>query len=211
MARYAELHCHTNYSFLDGASHPHQLVDRAAELEYTALAITDHHGFYGAARFRVAAAKVGLLTVYGVEVGMPRETDGVGGWQPAADDGMRLGESGLAADERSQLLDRKGGWTDGRSQAVGGFNAAGRGPGWGRAGGFDCWVEGAGGRGPGWGRAGGFETRPGAADAWVEAGCGAANRPSGVVGAQSGGVRRGLALGDEGAVQRREESAGVRL
>ena len=119
MARYAELHCHTNYSFLDGASHPHQLVDRAAELEYTALAITDHHGFYGAARFRVAAAKVGLPTVYGVEVGMPRETDGVGGWQPAADDGMRLGESGLAADERSQLLDRKGGWTDGRSQAVG--------------------------------------------------------------------------------------------
>ena len=38
MARYAELHTHTNYSFLDGASHPYDLVTRAAELGYTALA-----------------------------------------------------------------------------------------------------------------------------------------------------------------------------
>jgi error-prone DNA polymerase len=73
MPRYAELHCHSNYSFLDGASHPHDLVERAAELGYEALAITDHDGFYGAAKFRVAAAAVGLPTVYGVEVGMPRE------------------------------------------------------------------------------------------------------------------------------------------
>ena len=75
MPRYAELHCHSNYSFLDGASHPHDLVMRATELGYEALAITDHNGFYGAARFRLAAAEVGLPTVYGVEVGMPR-TDG---------------------------------------------------------------------------------------------------------------------------------------
>jgi error-prone DNA polymerase len=74
MSRYAELHCHTNYSFLDGASHPAELVQRAADLGYEALAITDHNGFYGAARFRVAAAAVGLPTVYGVEIGMPRET-----------------------------------------------------------------------------------------------------------------------------------------
>jgi error-prone DNA polymerase len=72
MARYAELHCHTNFSFLDGASHPGDLVRRAAELGYTALAITDHHGFYGAPRFRLAAAEVGLPTVYGVEAGLPR-------------------------------------------------------------------------------------------------------------------------------------------
>ena len=72
MSRYAELHCHTNFSFLDGASHPHALVERAAELGYRALAVTDHDGFYGAARFRVAAAEVGLPTVYGVEVGLPR-------------------------------------------------------------------------------------------------------------------------------------------
>lgn len=72
MARYAELHCHTNFSFLDGASHPHDLVRRAADLGYTALAVTDHDGFYGAARFRLAAAEAGLPTVYGVEVGLPR-------------------------------------------------------------------------------------------------------------------------------------------
>jgi error-prone DNA polymerase len=73
MPRYAELHCHTNFSFLDGASHPHELVERAADLGYTALAVTDHDGFYGAARFRVAAAEVGLPTVYGVEIGLPRQ------------------------------------------------------------------------------------------------------------------------------------------
>jgi error-prone DNA polymerase len=60
MSRYAELHCHSNYSFLDGASYPYELVNRAAELGYEALAITDHNGFYGAARFRIAAAEVGL-------------------------------------------------------------------------------------------------------------------------------------------------------
>ena len=71
MARYAELHCHSNFSFLDGASHPADLVRRAAELGYAALAITDHHGFYGAPRFRLAAEGTGLKTVYGTEVGLP--------------------------------------------------------------------------------------------------------------------------------------------
>jgi error-prone DNA polymerase len=72
MARYAELHCHTNFSFLDGASHPADLVRRAAELGYEALAVTDHDGFYGAPRFRIAAAEAGLPTVYGAEIGLPR-------------------------------------------------------------------------------------------------------------------------------------------
>ncbi|MBI5156835.1 MAG: PHP domain-containing protein, partial [Acidimicrobiia bacterium] len=72
MARYAELHCHSNFSFLDGASHPDALVERAVALGYEALAITDHDGFYGAPRFRLAAAEAGLATVYGVEVGLPR-------------------------------------------------------------------------------------------------------------------------------------------
>jgi len=73
MARYAELHCHTNFSFLDGASHPADLVRRAADLGYEALAITDHHGFYGAPAFRLAAEEVGLKTVYGTEIGLPRD------------------------------------------------------------------------------------------------------------------------------------------
>src|SRR5881628_3381208 len=52
---YAELHCHTNFSFLDGASHPQELAEEAARLGLEALAITDHDGFYGVVRFAEAA------------------------------------------------------------------------------------------------------------------------------------------------------------
>jgi error-prone DNA polymerase len=72
MARYAELHCHTNYSFLDGASWPGELVTRAAELGYEALAVTDHDGFRGAVQVHAHASAVGLPVVYGTEVGLPR-------------------------------------------------------------------------------------------------------------------------------------------
>ncbi len=67
---YAELHCHTNFSFLDGASHPEDLVETAVALGYRALAITDHDGFYGAVRFSTAAKEAGLPAVYGVEIGL---------------------------------------------------------------------------------------------------------------------------------------------
>jgi len=73
MSRYAELHCHTNYSFLDGASWAGDLVQRAAELEYEALAVTDHDGFRGAVQVHAHASQIGLPVVYGTEVGMPRE------------------------------------------------------------------------------------------------------------------------------------------
>lgn len=69
---YAELHCHTNFSFLDGASHPYELVNRAADLGYTALGVTDHHGFYGAVRISMAAKEVGMPIVYGTEIGLER-------------------------------------------------------------------------------------------------------------------------------------------
>ena len=52
---YAELHCHTNFSFLDGASHPEQLAEEAARLGLEALAVTDHDGLYGVVRFAEAA------------------------------------------------------------------------------------------------------------------------------------------------------------
>ncbi len=70
MSRYAELHCHTNFSFLDGASHPEDLVEQAVSLGYEALAVTDHHGFYGVSRFWQAAKATGLPAVYGVEIGL---------------------------------------------------------------------------------------------------------------------------------------------
>ena len=65
---YAELHCHSSFSFLDGASHPEELVEQAARLDLQALAITDHDGFYGVVRFAQAARSVGMPTVFGAEL-----------------------------------------------------------------------------------------------------------------------------------------------
>jgi len=65
---YAELHCHSSFSFLDGASHPEELAEEAARLGLKALAITDHDGFYGVVRFAEAARGVGLKTVFGAEL-----------------------------------------------------------------------------------------------------------------------------------------------
>src|SRR5436853_6248113 len=65
---YAELHCHSNYSFLEGASHPEELVARARDLEMPALAITDRNGFYGAVKFFGAAQRVGIQPIVGTEL-----------------------------------------------------------------------------------------------------------------------------------------------
>ena len=65
---YAELHCHSHFSFLDGASAPDDLVARAVELGLAGLAVTDHQGLYGAVRFSTAAEAAGLHPVIGVEI-----------------------------------------------------------------------------------------------------------------------------------------------
>lgn len=69
---YAELHAHSSFSFLDGASSPEDLLTEAEQLGLTALAITDHDGFYGAARFAEAAdvAGVEVQTVFGAELSL---------------------------------------------------------------------------------------------------------------------------------------------
>jgi error-prone DNA polymerase len=69
---YAELHCHSNFSFLDGASHPEELVEEAARLGLEAIAITDHDGMYGVVRFAEAARKLGVKTVFGAELTLGR-------------------------------------------------------------------------------------------------------------------------------------------
>ncbi len=78
MAAYAELHCHTNFSFLDGASHPEELAAEAARLGLSALAVTDHDGFYGVVRFALAAREHSLPTVFGAEMtlGITRPANG---------------------------------------------------------------------------------------------------------------------------------------
>jgi error-prone DNA polymerase len=67
---YAELHCHSTFSFLDGASAPEELVEEAARLGLDALALTDHDGFYGVVRFAEAARAVGVPTVFGAELSL---------------------------------------------------------------------------------------------------------------------------------------------
>ncbi len=65
---YVELHCHSAYSFLDGASQPEELAVRAAELGYEALALTDHDGVYGSLEFAHAAKALGVRPLTGAEV-----------------------------------------------------------------------------------------------------------------------------------------------
>jgi error-prone DNA polymerase len=67
-ARYAELRCRSNFSFLEGASHPEELVDRAADLGLEALALTDRDGLYGVVRAHARARRRGLPLVVGAEL-----------------------------------------------------------------------------------------------------------------------------------------------
>ncbi len=90
---YAELHCHSNFSFLDGASGPDHLVLEAIRLGLHALAITDHDGFYGAPLFAETAQLhradgQGLATVYGAELSL----------------GLTKAQNGVADPEGSHLL-----------------------------------------------------------------------------------------------------------
>jgi error-prone DNA polymerase len=78
---YVELHAHSGFSFLDGASHPEELVLRARELGYPALALTDHNGLYGSMEFARAAKEEGLQPITGAEVSMDAATvPGLEGW-----------------------------------------------------------------------------------------------------------------------------------
>ncbi len=67
---YAELHAHSAFSFLDGASTPEELVEEAARLGLRAIALTDHDGLYGVVRFAEAARELGMATVFGAELSL---------------------------------------------------------------------------------------------------------------------------------------------
>ena len=84
---YAELHAHSSYSFLDGASSPEDLLAEAERLGLTALALTDHDGFYGAARFAEVAElmDVSVQTVYGAELSLGLDAPQRGTPDPVGD------------------------------------------------------------------------------------------------------------------------------
>ena len=85
--RYAELHAHSSYSFLDGASSPEEMAEEAHRLGLEALAITDHNGFYGVVRFAEAALEWKLPTVFGSELSLLRDAPRTGVADP---DGSHL-------------------------------------------------------------------------------------------------------------------------
>src|SRR5205809_6021149 len=68
MTAYAELHCHSAYSFLDGASPPDEILAAAHSLGYPALALTDRNGIYGSLAFAHAAQPLGIQAITGAEV-----------------------------------------------------------------------------------------------------------------------------------------------
>ena len=115
---YAELHCHSNFSFLDGASDPEELVEEAVRLGLDAVAITDRNGFYGVVRFAEAARAHGLATVFGAEltvadvgdlVILARGPEGYARLGRAISEGQMAGEKGAPL----YTLDRLGELADG--------------------------------------------------------------------------------------------------
>jgi error-prone DNA polymerase len=70
---YVELHCHSAYSFLDGASTPEELARAAAQLGYPALALTDHDGVWGAMEFAQACKAFGVRPIVGAELTVSAE------------------------------------------------------------------------------------------------------------------------------------------
>jgi error-prone DNA polymerase len=98
---YAELHCLSNFSFLRGASHPEELVERAQSEGYAALALTDECSLAGAVRAHLAARDAGMLLVLGSEFTL--------------DDGMKLV---LLATDRASYGDLSQLITRGRRQAA---------------------------------------------------------------------------------------------
>ena len=67
---YAELHAHSSFSFLDGASSPEELAEEAVRLGLESLTLTDHDGVYGIVRFAEAAEALGLSTAFGAELSL---------------------------------------------------------------------------------------------------------------------------------------------
>jgi error-prone DNA polymerase len=81
---YVELHCHSAYSFLDGVSLPQELAQRAGELGYTALALTDHNSVSGSMELAQSAPEHGVRAIHGAEIDvrpepLAREQESAGG------------------------------------------------------------------------------------------------------------------------------------
>src|SRR5581483_7812077 len=119
---YAELHCHSAYSFLDGASLPEELALRAAELGYPALALTDHDGVWGAMEHAQACSALGVRPIVGAELAVrPPPSPGRAEREPGAGAGVPgrgrgepagtgSGAAGAAPLHVTLLVESRAGW-----------------------------------------------------------------------------------------------------
>ena len=106
---YTELHAHSAYSFLDGASQPEELAARAAELGYEALALTDHDGVYGSLEFAHAAKSLGVRAITGAEVTLDT---GVGSTEPAKSAGAGFAGAGAGTAHVTLLVESPTGYAN---------------------------------------------------------------------------------------------------
>ncbi|MHB8737623.1 MAG: DNA polymerase III subunit alpha [Candidatus Dormibacteria bacterium] len=114
MSGYVELHAHSSYSFLDGASSPDELAECAARLGHTALALTDHDGLYGAVKHWNACRRHHLHPVFGAEMTLDDSSHLVllaenrAGWQSLCRliSRAQLAEAKASARLRREWLDR---------------------------------------------------------------------------------------------------------
>ncbi len=104
MAVYGELHAHSGFSFLDGASDPEELVVEATRLGLSGLALCDHHGLYGVVRFSEAARALGLASVFGSEITLDAHDDRVGVPDPSGDHLVVLARSPEGYASLSRML-----------------------------------------------------------------------------------------------------------
>jgi error-prone DNA polymerase len=107
---YVELHAHSAYSFLDGASQPEELAARAAELGYEALALTDHDGVYGSLEFAHAAKHFGVRPITGAEVTLA--DTGVGSTEPARSGGAGFAGAGAGTSHVTLLVESARGYAN---------------------------------------------------------------------------------------------------
>jgi hypothetical protein len=103
---YVELHAHSAFSFLDGASGPDELALRAAELGYRELALTDHDGIWGSMEFAHCAKGLGLRPITGAELTLRVDGPRVDGPKTGLSDGFSARQRG-AARRPAALLGRK--------------------------------------------------------------------------------------------------------
>jgi error-prone DNA polymerase len=106
---YVELHCHSAYSFLDGASQPEELAVRAAELGYEAMALTDHDGLCGSLEFAHAAKALGVRAITGAELTL---AGGVGSTEPHRSGGAGFGGTGAGNSHVTVLVESARGYAN---------------------------------------------------------------------------------------------------